>query len=113
MLNKLTRFGIPIMLVIGAIAVLVALFSASSQSSSANGLKRFAKGELEDLEFINGQVRPSSQFENAYGKMITLAEYGDKTIVLNIWFEACPPCQEEMPSLAEEKTLSKEKKLAE
>lgn len=101
MLSKLTRYGVPALILIGIIAVLTALFSASRQSASGTGLERFATGPLSKLEVTTGRPRPTSQFENAQGDMITLADYGDRTIVLNIWFEACPPCEAEMPSLGE------------
>ena len=105
MLNALTRYGIPAMILIGIAAVLVALFSAMGQPGSKSGLERFAKGPLEKLEITMGRYRPSSQFENADGEMISLAAFEGKTIVLNMWFESCPPCKAEMPSLA---TLQRE-----
>jgi peroxiredoxin len=33
------------------------------------------------------------------GKMVSLADYKGKVILLNIWATWCPPCVEEMPSM--------------
>ena len=98
--KALTRYGIPAMLALGAFFVLFALFSASRQPSQPSGLDRFAKGDLANLEFTAGRAIPAGRFENDRGDMISLADLGAKPIVLNLWFEACPPCEEEMPSLA-------------
>ena len=100
MLNALTRYGIPTLLLVGAVAVLVTLFSAASQPGHENGLKRFAKGDLANLETGLDMSLPASRFEGPDGEETSLREIADGPIVLNIWFEACAPCQEEMPSLA-------------
>lgn len=99
MIRALTRYGIPAMLLVGLAFVVFALFDASRQPSSANNLKRFAKGEMSKLEFGVGNSMPLDRFENADGDRVTLQDIDAKVIVLNLWFEACPPCEEEMPSL--------------
>ena len=33
------------------------------------------------------------------GEAVTLADYQDKVVLLNIWATWCPPCREEMPSM--------------
>lgn len=103
MLKAITRFAIPALLIGGVLAVLVALFSASRQPSQASGLRQFAKGSLSDLEFSSGKAWPTGRFEDANGEMISLASF-EGPVVLNLWFEACPPCEAEMPSLGELQT---------
>lgn len=98
--KAITRFGIPAMLVIGVLFVLLALFSASRQPmNGSSSLKRFAKGDLANIEFSSGRVAPTGQFDNAEGESVSLQDFKGQVVVLNIWFEACPPCEEEMPSL--------------
>ena len=104
MQQALTRYGIPAMLIVGAVAVLVALFGATGQPSyHANGLTRHAKGPLENLIVSDAGAIPSTLFEDAEGDrsahLQTLIQ-DNRALVLNIWFESCAPCEEEMPSLA-------------
>ena len=44
-------------------------------------------------------------FENAQGKLMNLAEFKGKVVLLNIWATWCPPCVEEMPTLNKLQTL--------
>ncbi|MEM6627345.1 MAG: TlpA disulfide reductase family protein [Pseudomonadota bacterium] len=99
-----TRLGIPLMLIVGVIFALVALFSAGGQPDRADGLDRFAIGDLEPLQFYADTPQPLGGFEDADGEMRTLGEWRGKVIVLNLWGEWCAPCIEEMPTLAELQT---------
>jgi thiol-disulfide isomerase/thioredoxin len=38
--------------------------------------------------------------KNLEGRPVSLADYRGKTVILNFWSKSCPPCLEEMPSLA-------------
>ena len=42
---------------------------------------------------------PSFTLPDLDGKMINLADYKGKVVLLNIWATWCPPCVEEMPSM--------------
>lgn len=43
---------------------------------------------------------PAIHFVDADGKTHTLGEYHGRGVVVNLWATWCPPCVEEMPSLA-------------
>ena len=43
---------------------------------------------------------PDLELSNLEGKKIKLSDYRGKVVVLNFWSKSCPPCLEEMPSLA-------------
>lgn len=49
-----------------------------------------------------GQSRRAPDFElpNLEGRLVRLSDYRGKSVLLNFWSKTCPPCLEEMPSLA-------------
>ena len=50
-----------------------------------------------------GRNRTAPDFElpAADGNKVRLSQYRGKTVILNFWTTTCPPCLEEMPSLAD------------
>ncbi len=44
---------------------------------------------------------PDFELPNLEGKKIKLSDFRGKVVILNFWSKSCPPCLEEMPSLAE------------
>lgn len=50
-----------------------------------------------------GRSRTAPDFElpDLDGRKVNLSRYKGKTVVLSFWTSTCPPCIEEMPSLAE------------
>ncbi len=46
-----------------------------------------------------GEAAPNFTFPALDGKLVTLADYRGKVVLLNIWATWCPSCVEEMPSL--------------
>ncbi len=46
-----------------------------------------------------GVPAPNFSFPDLDSKMISLAEYKGKVVLLNIWATWCPPCVQEMPSM--------------
>lgn len=43
---------------------------------------------------------PDFELSNLDGKKVKLSDYRGKVVILNFWSKSCPPCLEEMPSLA-------------
>jgi peroxiredoxin len=43
---------------------------------------------------------PDFELSNLAGKKVKLSDYRGKVVILNFWSKSCPPCLEEMPSLA-------------
>lgn len=70
-------------------ALLIALASAHSLTAGPQGFAvHDAPREIPQLVFADGNGREAS-----------LAEFGGRTILLNVWATWCPPCVEEMPTL--------------
>ena len=46
-----------------------------------------------------GESAPNFTLPDLDGKMVSLADYKGKVVLLNIWATWCPPCVEEMPSM--------------
>jgi thiol-disulfide isomerase/thioredoxin len=97
----------------GAVAAVAALYvivgpngniaeaqSCSAALSAAKQAKPFAKGDV--AAFL-----PASQpldlkaltFKGPDDNPLTLADFKDKTVLLNLWATWCAPCREEMPAL--------------
>lgn len=45
------------------------------------------------------RLLPQLAFEDDKGRKLTLADFRDKVVLLNIWATWCAPCREEMPAL--------------
>jgi thiol-disulfide isomerase/thioredoxin len=48
---------------------------------------------------ITGAAAPSFMATTLDGKSVTLADYADKVVLVNIWATWCLPCRTEMPSM--------------
>ncbi len=86
----------------GAIALVYVLFAASSKPETQSGLRRFAEGEMARLYVMEAPPpMPTRTLRDVAGNETTLAAYQGEVMVLNLWATWCPPCMEEMPSLAQ------------
>ncbi len=46
------------------------------------------------------RLAPDFELESISGRKVRLSDYRGKVVLLNFWSKTCPPCLEEMPSLA-------------
>jgi thiol-disulfide isomerase/thioredoxin len=73
----------------------------------AKTLQPLARGEVAALSPAKSPIPLTGlTFRDSDGKDRTLADWKDKTVLLNLWATWCAPCKKEMPALDElQKTL--------
>lgn len=60
----------------------------------------FLKGQVASMAPVSEPYPVSGlNFKGKDGKDLTLADFGGKTVLLNLWATWCVPCREEMPAL--------------
>jgi thiol-disulfide isomerase/thioredoxin len=75
--------------------------SATPGVSHEGPLRNYAKGSLAKLETWKApRSEPTTAFNDAGGKAVSLASFRGKVVVMNIWATFCAPCRTEMPTLA-------------
>ncbi|MEL6259317.1 MAG: TlpA disulfide reductase family protein, partial [Pseudomonadota bacterium] len=96
-----TRYGLWIMVVGLVAAVVYGLSRAASIDQGGSSLERFAQGSLAGLDFaFAGEIPEMKPFVGPNGTELTLADFRGRIILVNLWGTWCPPCIEEMPTLA-------------
>ncbi|MBW2602433.1 MAG: TlpA family protein disulfide reductase [Deltaproteobacteria bacterium] len=68
---------------------IIVLLQTKDSSFNLSGRPRLGKGVS----------APNFTLPNLGGKMVSLADYRGKVVLLNIWATWCPPCVAEMPSM--------------
>lgn len=101
MSGSITRYAIMAMVLIGLGFSVYACNRASDPNAGKTALEKFAVGEMDRLDFSNaGTPAPPDLFDKPNGDDTSLATFGGKYILVNLWATWCGPCEEEMPSLA-------------
>ncbi|MEO1188215.1 MAG: TlpA disulfide reductase family protein [Pseudomonadota bacterium] len=95
------RIAIPTMFAGIALALLYAVFSASSKGSNRDPVAKFAVGTLSKLDTSDrGDVAPAAPFVDGDGTDVTFEDFEGQVVLVNYWATWCGPCEREMPSLA-------------
>ncbi|MHB1304724.1 MAG: TlpA family protein disulfide reductase [Acidiphilium sp.] len=77
-------------------------FLALAASGAALGLPRAGAAAVPNappLYITTPKPLPAFKFSNASGRLLTLADFHGKFVLLNIWATWCIPCRKEMPAL--------------
>ncbi|MBC7283729.1 TlpA disulfide reductase family protein [Hoeflea sp.] len=65
-------------------------------------LKPMAKGEVAAMAIRDSAIAlPEVSFVSGDGDAMTLADFADQAVLVNLWATWCAPCRAEMPALAE------------
>ncbi len=48
---------------------------------------------------LAGQRAPLIALRDDQGRVVSLAQYRSKVVLMNLWATWCPPCREELPDL--------------
>ena len=100
-MDRILRIAIPTMFAGIALALLYAVFSASSKGSNRDPVAKFAVGTLSKLDTSDrGEVAPAAPFVDGEGTEVTFQDFEGQVVLVNYWATWCGPCEREMPSLA-------------
>ena len=99
--RAVTRYGIPALLLLGLVTIVYVLASAAGWGGLQSNVKSLAVGDMEKLIVLDpAPVQPVGSFADIDGNPVSLADFRGKVVVVNLWATWCPPCVEEMPTLA-------------
>ncbi|MGD9042936.1 MAG: TlpA disulfide reductase family protein [Desulfobacterales bacterium] len=90
--KKNRRFSFQSLVIIVLIVILVGILILLQTKDSLyqpSGVQQLTKG----------RPAPNFSLPGLDGQTVSLTDYKDKVVLLNIWATWCPPCVEEMPSM--------------
>jgi thiol-disulfide isomerase/thioredoxin len=100
-MDRFLRIAIPTMFAGIVLALLYAVFSASSKGSNRDPVAKLATGTLAKLDLSDrGTPGATAPFVDTDGNSLTLQDFQGQAILVNFWATWCGPCEREMPSLA-------------
>lgn len=86
-------------LAFATVAVIAAVLGAFYYGSQSSAPQPAATRGQPFARAATPKPVPELQFEDAAGRMRSLAEFKGKLVLLNLWATWCAPCREEMPAL--------------
>ena len=94
-------YAIAAFVLIGIAAVLYVIGAAVIRPPGQTDIRSLAHGEMAKLSMDgSGQAPPTTNFLDAQGHPVTLADLKAPVMVVNLWATWCAPCVREMPTLA-------------
>jgi len=97
----LLKWALIVAVLIGAAAVLYVIGAASFKPKQAADLSEFRRASLQKLVIPPAPApAPEVAFIGPDGDRVRIADFRGQVVVMNLWATWCPPCKEEMPTLA-------------